>query len=90
MVTWQLRNLLVAKVAGKITAPQLAKEGSMSPFVAGKMLARRHLYTEERLRRSFLQAVDTDYRIKSGGGDAEVLVEQLIVELSGLVNQPSS
>lgn len=82
MVIWQLNNLLLAKLAGKITPPQLAKTAGMSPFVAGKMLSRRHMFTEEQLKQAFLEAVETDYQIKSGGGSAEVLVERLLVRLS--------
>lgn len=82
MIIWQLRNLLLAKVAGKISPPQLAKQGGMAPFVASKVLTRRHLFTEEQLRRDFLRAVDTDYQIKTGTAPADVLVEQLVVKLS--------
>ncbi|HUC20985.1 MAG TPA: DNA polymerase III subunit delta, partial [Candidatus Polarisedimenticolaceae bacterium] len=83
MVTWQLRNLLVAKTAGAMSATQLAKAAGMAPFVAGKMLAKRHLFTEDSLKEAFIQAVDTEYRIKSGGGAADVLVEQLIYRIAG-------
>jgi DNA polymerase-3 subunit delta len=82
MVIWQLRNLLVAKSAGKITPPQLAKAAGMSPYVAGKMLAKRHLYTEQQLKQAFSEAVETDYKIKSGVADGDTLVEQLILKLA--------
>jgi len=83
MDIWQLRNLLLAKAAGKTTPPQLAEAAGMSPYVAGKMLAKRHLFTEDSLKRAFLESVDTDYQIKSGAGAAEVLVEQLILRVAG-------
>ncbi len=82
MLIWQMRNLIMAKAAGKISAPALAKTASMSPYVASKMLAKRHLFNESALKQSFLQAVDLDYRIKTGDIDANLGVEQLIVELS--------
>lgn len=82
MVIWQLRNLLMAKTAGKMGAPELAQAAGMSPFVAGKMLAKRHLFEEEQLKKAFLRAVDTDYQIKSGVGGADVLVEQLIYRVA--------
>ncbi len=88
MVTWQLRNLLLAKAAGNTTAPQLAKTTGMSPYVAGKMLAKRNLFTEEQLKTGFLAAVDTDYQIKTGVGAADVLVEQLILRIAGAVSSP--
>ena len=82
MVVWQLRNLLLAKTAGKISPPELAKTAGMSPYVAGKMLARRHNFSEERLKTAFIAAVNTDYGIKSGSGASDIMVEQLIVKLS--------
>ncbi|HUC87156.1 MAG TPA: DNA polymerase III subunit delta [Candidatus Saccharimonadales bacterium] len=82
MIIWQLRNLLLAGVAGKTTPAELAKSAGMSPFVAGKMLSKRHLFTENQLKSAFLQAVDTDYQIKSGAGVADALVEQLIYRLA--------
>jgi DNA polymerase III delta subunit len=85
MVIWQLRNLLLAQAAGKTTPAELAKTAGMSPFVAGKMLSKRHLFTEDQLKGAFLQAVDTDYQIKSGVGAADVLVEQLIYRLASRV-----
>ncbi len=83
MIIWQLRNQLLAKSAGRITAPQLAKEAGMSPYVAGKVLATRHLYTEERIKESFIKAIDTEMAIKSGEGDSDYMVEQLVSSLSG-------
>jgi len=83
MIIWQLRNLLLAKAAGKVSPPELAKAAGMSPFVAGKALTKRHLFSEEQLKTGFLQAVDTDYQIKSGAGAADLLVEQLLYHLAG-------
>ncbi|HEX7259766.1 MAG TPA: DNA polymerase III subunit delta [Candidatus Saccharimonadia bacterium] len=85
MVIWQLRNLLIAKTAGTVTSAQLAKAASMSPYVAGKMLAKRHLFAEESLKQAFLEAVDTEYKIKSGAGAADILVEQLIYRIAGRI-----
>ncbi len=85
MVIWQLRNLLFAKVAGDTTPAVLAKTAAMSPFVAGKMLSHRHALDKDCLKAAFLQAVDTDYRIKSGAGSADILVEQLIYDVAGKV-----
>lgn len=81
MIQWQLRNLLMAKAAGKTTPAQLAKDVGMSPFVAGKMLNKRHLFTEETLKTAFVAAVDTEFKIKSGEGASEPLVEQLVLKV---------
>jgi DNA polymerase-3 subunit delta len=85
MVIWQLRNLLLAKTAGATSPPQLAKTAGMSPFVASKMLSKRHLFSEQQLKTAFLQAVDTDYQIKSGAGSPDILVEQLILYVAAQV-----
>lgn len=85
MVNWQLRNYLLAVTAGKISSGDLAKQTGMSPFVAGKVLGKRHLYTEDVLKKAFLDSVDTEYKIKSGQGGSDVLVEQLIYRVSAAV-----
>lgn len=82
MIIWQLRNLLLAKTAGSLTPPELAKKAGMSPYVAGKVMAARRNYEEEDLKEAYLLAIDTDYKIKSGQGEPSWLVEDLIYKLS--------
>jgi DNA polymerase III subunit delta len=82
MITWQLRNLLLAKTAGPVTARELAKLAGMSPYVAGKALDKRKDFEEEVLRKAFLKAVETDYLVKAGEGEAEQLVESLIFKIA--------
>lgn len=90
MIIWQLRNLLLAKLAGRVTPSQLAKQVGMSPYVAEKMLSKRHLFSEKQLQQAFLRAVETDYQIKSGGGPADVLVERLIADIAQSVKATGS
>lgn len=78
MIIWQLRNLLLAKTAGDLTGPELAKKTGMSPYVASKTLARRRDFEESTLKQAYLAAISTEYAIKSGQGEPEVLIEQLI------------
>jgi DNA polymerase-3 subunit delta len=82
MVTWQLRNLLLAKTAGAMSPNELAKQAGMSPYVAGKALAKQREFSEEGLKQAFTLAVETDFAIKSGQGQAEQLVEQLIYKVA--------
>jgi DNA polymerase III delta subunit len=82
MVIWQLRNLLMVKVSGRTTGPELAKKAGMSPYVAGKMLKVRHLFAEEWLKKAFISAVDTEFDIKTGTKAPEVAVEQLIIQIA--------
>lgn len=83
MITWQLRNLLLAKTAGRVSPAELTKRTGMSSYVAGKALASSGRYSYETLKAAFQAAVDTDYQIKSGEGDGELLVENLIYRLAG-------
>lgn len=78
MVTWQLRNLLLAKTSGLSNSAQLAKAAGLSPYVAGKALQKQRTMSEEMLKAAYIEAVETDYKIKSGQGDPEQLVEDLI------------
>lgn len=82
MVQWQLRNLLLAKTAGTHNANELAKRAGMSPYVAGKMLTRHPDFSEVSLKQAYLDAVETDYAIKSGQGQPVHLVEQLITRVA--------
>lgn len=82
MIGWQLRNLLLAKAAGRISAPELAKQAGMSPYVAQKVLSRQADYSEDSLKQAFLAVIETDFAIKTGAGEPRHLVEQLIYKLS--------
>ncbi len=82
MVTWQLRNLLLAKASGMTNSGELAKAAGLSPYVAGKALARQRDFSEDHLKTAYLAAIETDYAIKSGKGNPEHLVEQLIYQVA--------
>lgn len=82
MVIWQLRNLLLAKTAGAMSARELAAQTGLSPYVAEKAMSKRSTYSEEVLKSAFIESVDTDYAIKSGQGDARHLIEQLIYKIA--------
>jgi DNA polymerase III subunit delta len=82
MITWQLRNLLLVKLAGSRTPAELAKLAGISPYVAGKLMTKRRNYDEGSLRRALLAAAETDYAIKSGQGEAVILIEQLIYRIA--------
>ncbi len=82
MIIWQLRNLLLAKSAGRISPPELAKQAGMSPYVAQKSLAAASQFQLEDLRQAFMAAVETDYRIKTGDGQPDQLLESLIYHVA--------
>lgn len=90
MIIWQLRNLLLAKLAGRVSPPQLAKQVGMSPYVADKMLSKRHLFSEEQLKRAFILAVEAEYQIKTGIASADVLVERLIMDIAQAIKTTAS
>jgi DNA polymerase III delta subunit len=83
MIIWQLRNLLLAKTAGDMPSAELAKQAGMSPFVASKMQTKQRHLSEAAIKQAFLEAVETDYQIKTGQGAADVLVERLILRVAG-------
>ena len=82
MVTWQLRNLLLAKTYGGNDQAELARRAKLSPYVAAKALARQREFSLDKLKTSYVAAVETDYKIKSGKGNPEHLVEQLIYNVA--------
>ncbi len=84
MITWQLRNLLLAKTAGLGSSSELAKQAGLSPYVAGKALALQKTMSKDYLKTAYLAAVETDYAIKTGKGKPEQLVEQLIYEIAAV------
>jgi DNA polymerase-3 subunit delta len=83
MVTWQLRNLLLAKTSGGMPSNELAKKAGLSPYVAGKALDKQRQF-------SFFEAIDTDFKIKTGQGQPEHLVEQLIYKVASSTKESSN
>lgn len=88
MIIWQLRNLLLAKAAGSLSPEELAKKAGLSPFVASKALAKQNDFSLDTLKQAFQLALETDYQIKSGGGESEVLVERLIYKVAQGLGRP--
>lgn len=84
MVMWQLRNLLLAKTAGALTPAELASQAKLSPYVAAKVLTAQRDFSEVVLRQAYLDSVETDFAIKSGEGEADQLVERLILKVAGM------
>ncbi len=82
MIAWQLRNLLLAKSAGKISSRDLAKKAAMSPYVAEKMLRKQAGLSLEMIGNAYRRTIETDFAIKSGYGKADVLVEKLILDVA--------
>ena len=82
MVQWQLRNLLLAKVAPSgLTSGELAKVGGMSPYVASKMMTAAKKHDEAALRANVIRAADLEFGIKTGVVKSELGLEQLIFSL---------
>ena len=82
MIIWQLRNLLLAKAAGDLPPSELTKRAGLSPYVATKAVAKRVDFSLETLKAAFLEAVECEYRIKSGQVPAEAAIEQLIYDVA--------
>jgi DNA polymerase III delta subunit len=83
MIQWQLRNLLLAKMAPAGMSPaDLAKAAGMSPFVAGKMMTAQGGMNERLLAAAYRAAAECEFDIKTGRLKAEMAVEQLIYKAS--------
>jgi DNA polymerase III delta subunit len=82
MIEWQLRNLLLAKASGDLPPSELTRQAGLSPYVATKAVAKRADFSLETLKTAFLEAVDCEYRVKSGRVPAEAAVEQLIYQVA--------
>ncbi len=87
MVQWQLRNLLLAKLAPDMTPNELARAAGMSPYVAGKMFATQGRLNESLLKEAYLEAARCEYDIKSGNRKSDVAVEQLIYRVAESFSQ---
>ena len=82
MVQWQLRNLLLAKVAPSgLSSGELAKAAGMSPYVATKMMAASKKHEETALCAAVMRAADLEFEIKTGVVKSDVGLEQLIFSL---------
>jgi len=57
--------------------------GIRSPYEAGKILTQSGLFLPERLADYLEACLDTEVKIKSGGGEARFLLEVMVVEFCG-------
>lgn len=83
MIQWQLRNLLMAKLAPAAMSPtEAATASGVSPYVMSKAVAAAARVDEAKLRAAFAAAVEAEYQIKSGAVRGEVAVERLIIQIA--------
>jgi DNA polymerase-3 subunit delta len=83
MCAWQLRNLL--RVAdgyaqGMRTAPILAKQLKLHPFVAQKLLRQISGFPMERLKKGLSLLADLDLQAKSGFLDPKLALDMFVVK----------
>lgn len=84
MIQWQLRNVLILKLApNTLSPPDVALEAGISTYVAGKAAGVAQRLEPDVVIRAFEAAVNCEYQIKSGKARAEVAVEQLIIKIAG-------
>lgn len=80
MIQWQLRNLLLLKLApGAMSPAEVATAAGISSFVASKAAAVAARLSDRQLSVAFQDAVDCEYKIKTGQIKPEIGVEQLII-----------
>ncbi|QQR52956.1 DNA polymerase III subunit delta [bacterium] len=86
MIQWQLRNLLLVKLAPPAMSPaDVAQATGINSFVASKAAAIVVRLPEAGLKRAFTESVAAEYLIKSGSRPADVAVELLIIKIAELV-----
>lgn len=88
MIAWQIRNLLVVKVAG-LSSENNISDAKISPFVVNKI---RPLVTGielDNIVRSYSSIQETDLKLKTTQTNPDVLMQQLILRVTRLV-QPTA
>lgn len=67
--------------AGGVNQYQLAKELGLHPFVAQKALAQAHLFSADKLRKIYQELLQTDFKLKTSGGDKRLLFDLLLAKI---------
>lgn len=83
MIVRQFRLLLQIKdaLARQIVSPaSLAKELGLHPFVVKKILPQASKYTLEQLKNIYQKLLTIDFKVKTGQGGLELLLDMLIAE----------
>lgn len=80
----QMRRLYAAKVlqSGGKAAQELSALCGIAPYAAGKTLTQARRLSERFCKQAVLLCYETDYRLKSSGGDPNRLAELLILQLA--------
>lgn len=86
MIQWQLRNLLLVKLAPSTMSPaDVAQATGMNSFVASKAAAVAARLSDGLLQQAFHDSVETEFQIKTGARPADVAVELLMVKIAAAV-----
>jgi DNA polymerase-3 subunit delta len=85
MIAWQLRNLLVVKAAAGTPQLQIAKEFKTSPFVINKARILAGHMSLSNLSKAYKVLQETDLILKSHNPGEDVVMRQLIFDVSGLL-----
>lgn len=86
MLGWQLHNLLIVKAAEELPASEIAKDFGMSPFVINKTRRLNGRVDFDTLNLTYDSVIETDFKLKTGGGEPDLLMEQLIINLAQLLS----
>lgn len=84
MCAWQMRNLLKVSdgyARGMRTAPVLAKELKLHPFVVQKLLRQVGGFSISRLKQGFSLLKDLDIQSKNGQIDPKLALDMLVMKL---------
>ncbi len=81
-VSRHLRQLLLAREAGRLSSGALASKLGVPPFVAEKIAAQAARLPPERLRRGLLSCAEADRELKGSRRPETIVLEQLVVALA--------
>jgi DNA polymerase-3 subunit delta len=83
MIQWQLRNVLLVKLAPATMSPaEVASATGMNSFVASKAAVMAARLTESTIKMLFSDSIEAEYQIKTGQRPADVAVDLLVVKIS--------
>lgn len=86
MISWQLRNLVVAKAAevskSNPSAQQIASDFKMNPFVVRKAQEAVRSIDLKKLKAAHSLLITADHKLKTSAMNPDLVLEQLIMDIS--------
>ncbi len=81
MIAWQLRTLVALKLAGDKPSGQVVKDFGINPYVLSKSARLASQTSPEKLKELVGQALDVDYRSKTGIFDLDEALKNYLITI---------